>query len=44
MNEHVATTIWEDDQYGYIPEEWFEYLPPEMQQDLHARRQQGQRH
>lgn len=37
-----ATTIWEDEQYVYIPEEWFKYLPPDMQSDLHARKQEGQ--
>jgi len=34
-------TIWEDDDYVYIPEEIIEHLPPEYREAFEARRQQG---
>ncbi|MEQ1955393.1 hypothetical protein [Mesorhizobium sp. CN2-181] len=34
-------TIWEDDDYVYIPEELFKHLPPEYRAAAEARKQQG---
>ena len=39
--EDSPPTIWEDDDYVYIPEELFKHLPPEYREAAEARKQQG---
>lgn len=39
--ENSTPTIWEDDDYVYIPEELFKHLPDEYREALEARKQQG---
>ncbi len=39
--ENSPPTIWEDDDYVYVPEEFFKHLPPEYRDAAEARKQQG---